>query len=39
MTLAFKVMKESSGGVTLESILDMTFPDLVELWGEAIQVK
>lgn len=29
-------MRESSGGVSFDSILDMTFPELSELWGEAI---
>ena len=37
--MAFKVMNASSGGVTFESILDMTFPELAELWCEAIQIK
>lgn len=25
-------MKSSNGGVTLDSVMDMTFPDLVDLW-------
>ena len=35
LELAFKVMGSSAGGVSFESILGMTFPDLADLWGEA----
>lgn len=37
--MAFKIMRESKGGISFESILDMTFPELAELWGEAIQYR
>lgn len=29
-------MRASNGGVTLDSVLDMTFPDLVDLWEIAV---
>lgn len=32
-------MRASQGGVDLESILDGTFPDLVELWEEAVRIQ
>ena len=30
-------MKASNGGVTYDSVMNMTFPDLVDLWEVAIQ--
>lgn len=32
-------MRQSSGGVSLEFIDSLTFPDLVDLWDEAIQLE
>ena len=29
-------MRDSNGGVGFDSIMDMTFPDLVDLWEEVI---
>jgi hypothetical protein len=32
-------MRESHGGVSLETILDGTFPDLVDLWEVAVRIE
>lgn len=32
-------MQESKGGVSLDSVMDMTFPDLVDLWEVAISIQ
>lgn len=32
-------MKESNGGVTYDSVMGMTFPDLVDLWESAISTR
>jgi hypothetical protein len=32
-------MRESQGGVSMETILDGTFPDLVDLWEEAVYIR
>lgn len=36
LTVAFVVMRESAGGIKLSDIDDMTFPELVQFWSEAI---
>lgn len=37
--MAFKVMGASCGGISYDNIMDMTFPELANLWGEAIQIN